>query len=129
SVFVGLTDSAWGFFASTAPSTTERASNEGIELYADGPLRPGLHAEPMGSPSARLLGCNTEYRARELGDRGAYAIELTSVHVGRCTRGPDGKPRRGTVSGRVIAMFQGGDTQSWVAGSFTDVPVVSEGCE
>jgi hypothetical protein len=62
----------------------------------------------------------------------AYALELTRWQVGRCTPGEAGQPARlGTASGRIIVVYRGFEESenSWVAGTFTNVPIVTPSCE
>lgn len=62
----------------------------------------------------------------------AYALEITRWQSGRCTPGEAGAPARlGTASGRIIVAYRGFEESqnSWVAGTFTNVPIVTPTCE
>lgn len=62
----------------------------------------------------------------------AQAIEITRWQSGRCTPGEAGQPARlGTASGRMIVVYRGLEESenSWVAGTFTNVPVLTPSCD
>ncbi len=62
----------------------------------------------------------------------AYALEITRWQVSRCAPGEGGGPAHtGTASGRIIVAYRGFEEgqNSWVAGTFTNVPIVTPSCE
>lgn len=127
-------EDGWALFTGTgAPDEPERGS-EGFMLPATGTLRRGRFTSPAGAHGT-VRACSW-FRTAEVDADVVYEIELTEVDTRHCVREPE-IVRVGTASGRVIAMYRDGATagerdasedRSWIAGTFTDVPIVGTHC-
>ncbi|MFO0712818.1 MAG: hypothetical protein U0353_23395, partial [Sandaracinus sp.] len=122
----------WSMILSTEPTIgSPGVEHETLTLRFDRAPRRGRVTRAMASGGGYWQACvglgTTSWNADN-----AYALEITRWQVGRCTPGEAGQPAHlGTASGRMIVVYRGFEESenSWVAGTFTNVPIVAPSCE
>ncbi|MFO0712812.1 MAG: hypothetical protein U0353_23365 [Sandaracinus sp.] len=88
--------------------------------------------DPRDGLGRRLLAGLRGPRHHELERRQRVRARDHALAGGRCTPGEAGQPAHlGTASGRMIVVYRGYEESenSWVAGTFTNVPIVAPSCE
>lgn len=122
----------WSLILSTAPGLGfSGVEHETLTVRLDRAPRRGRVSRAMATGGGYWQAC-AGLGTTSWNTANAHVLELTRWQVGRCAPGESGQPARlGMASGRLIVVYRGFEESenSWVAGTFTNVPIVTPGCE
>lgn len=121
----------WRFEASdqTFEPTAHMASGQFLHVDLEGELRRRARlSKPIAAGGGMWQICDGWLTTSWNADNAHY-LEITSWTVTPPTVEPGQRAAGGTASGRVYITYRGSDPaeNSWLAGTFTDIPVVFEG--